>query len=81
MPAVYNLPRMSQGQDPVAYTDTLCKTLEDMLRRLASPSGIYTVTHVTDSRTLDATAATLAELRQVVGTMIEDLQTKGTFAS
>lgn len=37
----------------------------------------YTTSNVTSSRTLDATVATLAELRQVVGTLLEDLQLAG----
>lgn len=46
------------------------------LDAILSPK-VYTPTNVVDSRALDAAAATLAETRQVLGTLIEDLQSKG----
>lgn len=81
MPAsVFNLPRY-QGPDMELrrWSDALIQVLEAQQNQAAAPSGDYTVSNVTASRTFDATAATLAQTRQVVGTMIEDLQAKGTF--
>lgn len=41
------------------------------------PTGTYTPTNVTTDRSYDADATTLAELADVVGTMIADLQAVG----
>ncbi len=40
----------------------------------------YTVTHPTTNRSLDVTGATLAQLAQVLGTVIADIQTMGLYA-
>jgi hypothetical protein len=42
----------------------------------ASPSA-YTVTNTTTDRTIDANSTTIAELLNVVGTLIADLKTRG----
>lgn len=77
----FHIPRY-RGPDMALqqWSDELAGVLEAAFQQAAQPAAIYTTTHVTPSHTLDATAATLAELRQVVGTMIQDLQSKGSFA-
>lgn len=69
------------GGDPALMRawDELCRTLETELGALRAPAGQtgYTVTNASDSRSLDVSAATLGQLRAVVGTMIADLQKKG----
>lgn len=56
-----------------AFRQALARAFEGML----PTKNPYNPSNVTASRTLDATGASLAELRQVVGTLIQDLQSKG----
>lgn len=44
----------------------------DVVNNNAVGASTYTVTNVSASRTLDASAATLDQLRQVVGTLLRD---------
>ena len=37
----------------------------------------FTVTNVTETRTLDAATATLADLRNFVGTLVQDVKRRG----
>jgi|TARA_R110000824_G_scaffold401755_1_gene614911 hypothetical protein len=44
---------------------------------LAASSARYTVTNVTPDRTFDANSTSTAELADVLGTLIDDLRTRG----
>lgn len=77
-------PRPANFPSLAAWAEALCNHIDATLQQLESLSQIrdipskmpYTVSNVTASRTFDATAATLAETRQFVGTLVEDLVTK-----
>jgi hypothetical protein len=68
------------GGNLAAYNRAVSEWLDmlaDELQRREVPSREpYTVSNPTTSRSLDVSAATLGELRQVVGTLIEDLVTQ-----
>lgn len=56
----------------------LIRELEFEIDKLKQPAKRgYTVTSGTESRTLNASTATLAELRNFVGTLIDDLKAVG----
>lgn len=65
MPTVSGAPGSSE-----AHTEA--KTLIEAL-----PAGTYTPTNVTADRAFDANAVVVAELADVVGTLIADLQAAG----
>ena len=44
---------------------------------LGAPTAPYTPTNVTPDRSYDATATSLGEIANVLGTLIADLQSKG----
>ena len=69
--------------DPQETYDTrwasdLTRSLRDFQDSITSPveSG-YTLTNVTTDRTLDANSTTLAEVADVLGTLIQDLINAG----
>lgn len=67
------LPRPTTGVTPM-WASRLVDTLEQNNRQLELPFGLeYQVTNLTPTRTFDASTATLDDLRQVVGTLIQDL--------
>lgn len=80
-PSPVRLPRLT-GTDPASIMrtwDDLCRTVENELGALRAPAGQtgYTITNPSSLRALDVSAATLAQVRQVVGTMVADLKAKG----
>lgn len=74
-----SIPSGSEGDDLVAAINTLVQSIE--LRFLVIEETItdqqYTTTNVTPDRSLDADTALLAEVADVLGTLIEDLKTAG----
>lgn len=63
--------------DPRWFAD-LIGEIQRELDRLSTPiSGGYTVTNATEDRAYDADTVAVAELADVVATLIDDLQTKG----
>lgn len=79
---VVNLPALPSNASPelVQWADQLRAAVETILNELVQPAQRYVVSNVTSSRTLDPTTATLSQVAQVVGTLISDLQIKGTLA-
>jgi hypothetical protein len=73
LPSVSSLPSLIAALTPIieehGYT----------INQIISDKVIYTVTNPTTSRSLDASAATLADVRNFLGTLISDLQDKGFF--
>jgi hypothetical protein len=70
------------GQAPSAYDQLFMQQLLDNLERihilLAQPAQTgYAMTNVTVTRTLDADSTTLAEVADVVGTLVDDLKAVG----
>lgn len=66
-------------RDLVRVLNAMVRTLEIRLSTLEQPANevAYTSSNVTASRSFDADAATVAELADVVGTLIQDLQKAG----
>ena len=72
--------------DVTAWADALAEhinatlaQLENLSQSRDTPSRLpYIISGVTASRSFNAGAATLAETRQVLGTLLEDLVTKRT---
>lgn len=59
----------------------ILRDIEQRLRILEGPSETgYAVTNLTVSRTFDADTVTLAELADIVGTLIDDEKAKGRLA-
>lgn len=77
-PRLANYGSVSAWADALtAHVDATLAQLEALSQSRDTPSRMpYTVSGVTAARTLDASAATLAETRQTLGTLIEDLVTK-----
>jgi len=77
-------PRIGDGAlDVNTYLDLLADHVDQMFQELERISEQqrpskepYTISNPTTLRTLDVSAGTLADLRQVVGTLITDLKTK-----
>lgn len=70
------------GVIPKDYDQATMRTLfddvETRLGRLENPlREVYTVTNGSTSRSLDVSAATLAQVRAFLGTLITDLQAAG----
>lgn len=64
--------------DPVwmaNFVQQVVQAIDDLSTPIA---GAYTVTNVTTDRTFDANSTSTDELADVLGTLIDDLQTKGT---
>lgn len=77
----YTLPKIESrevSEELRQYLDNLVGEIESALEGLAAQAGVgYEVTNNSaPARTLDVAAATLGQLRIVVGTLIEDLQGK-----
>lgn len=78
-------PPVYRGNDPflrdlAAWAQNLSAELKNYVDVRDQPGGGstgYTLTNVTTDRVLDADSTTTAELADVVGTLIQDLQTKG----
>lgn len=70
---------------PHRFLEDLSRWINDVARKLENYSDVkdrpvndaYTVTNLTTRRTLDADTVTLAELADVVGTFLTDMDTKG----
>lgn len=68
---------------PTAYNSQWANQLVNQLElnlsntNLAASSDNYTTTNVTVDRTLDADSTTLAEVADVLGTLITDLKDRG----
>ena len=73
-----NLPEPpSDRQDPElhAYLANLTDALRDWARLVGAQTGAkYAITNLTTNRSLDVSAATLAQTRQVLGTLVSDLK-------
>jgi hypothetical protein len=65
-----------------AWGDRLVNTLELQIRDInaAASETPYQTSNVTKDYILDADATTLAEVADVLGTLIEDLKAKGVIA-
>lgn len=77
------LPRLRHPDAALTrWAADLVRAIEDELARLRTPQGQagYTLTNVTESRTLDPTAATLPQGLQVLATALKDMQKKGVVA-
>lgn len=68
--------RSTDPQELVNQLNALVQTLELRLRALEAPltDEVFEMSNVTEVRTLDADSTTLAEVADVLGTLIEDLQ-------
>ena len=70
------------GDDTKYLLEWVASALRDI--ELASQDDIaaifdeYTVTNFTETRTLDATAATLSNVANFICTMVDDLKNRGT---
>lgn len=76
MPITPNPPK-GQDAELQRWCEEITKTvgeLQDALRPGNNNSMPFSITNPTDSRTIDASAATLAELRNFVGTLTEALK-------
>lgn len=73
------LPRLSKGQDPKAWADGFANAIELRLQAIekAINVGWSTTNNTAPARTIDAGAATLAQTRIVVATLIDDMKNKG----
>ena len=68
------LPRPIANELSVRWATRMIDVIEQNNRQLELPFGLeYQVTNLTKTRTFDASSATLDDLRQVVGTLIQDL--------
>lgn len=77
-------PPRYEGRDP--YLRALSRWLSDLAEEMKLYSEAndraagdpYTVTNGSEARSLDASAATLDDVRKTLGTVITDLRNKGT---
>ena len=72
------LPRMQLGEDVRDYLNSVVRELEQWANTGAAGRQHYVVTNPAAQRTLDAAGGTLADVLKVTGTMIVDLQQKGS---
>lgn len=78
------LPAVPKEYDPV-FMRRVIDVLNNLVRALnvkdlsdSVPAGeIYTITNLTTDRTFDADSTSTAELADILGTLITDLETKG----
>ena len=75
MPARLPDPPVSGNEALDRWATDLVRTLEIQLDIVQQPAGsAYTVTGLNELRTLDAAADTDANIRSVLGTLIQDFQ-------
>lgn len=55
----------------------LCLAHVSAFKAISQPVGTYAVTNPVENRSLDVSTATLAQLREIVGTLINDLNSGG----
>jgi hypothetical protein len=80
-PSAPVFPRLRHPDPDIqAWADGLVRALEIALGPQARGTTGYAITHLTESRVLDASAASLADVRGVLGTLIEDLRAGGSIA-
>lgn len=78
-----HLPRPRSGEAWESYVERLVRDIEISLSHLADAggNGPYAVSNLAvEARTLDAAAATTGEVRDVLATLITDLQRRGDIA-
>lgn len=82
-PSPITLPHLRDA-DPIVmrWAEEFVGAVERELTALRTAAGqtSYTVSNVTESRTLDPTTATLPQTGQVLATVINDLKKKGALA-
>lgn len=70
---------------PDQYSPRVWKQImRDLISRLAkleATVGPYTVTNFTETRTLDPTIATTADVANFIATLVNDMQNAGRFSS
>lgn len=72
------LPQATQEYDADHFQQILTR-LEERLAALEAPANrtAYSPSNVTTDRTFDADSTTLAEIADVLGTLLQDLKAKG----
>jgi|6_EtaG_2_1085325.scaffolds.fasta_scaffold02958_6 hypothetical protein len=77
IPKTGSLGVVPQEYDPIWF-QTFIDRLEQIHILLAQPAGIgYAMSNVTPDRVLDVDSTTLAEVADVLGTLIDDLKDAG----
>lgn len=82
-PSPLILPRLRDADAAIVrWAEDLVRAIEAELQKLRTAVGTagYTVSNVTETRTLDPTTATLPTVAQVLGTLLLDGKKKGTIA-
>lgn len=77
------MPEFPRPRDEYDYrwAADLVRALEDLQAQTTKPAQVgYSTSNVTATRTIDADTITLAELADVVGTLIDDLKAAGRLA-
>ena len=74
-----SIPTGVHGDELIAAINAITQSIELRFRELERTitDQIYTTSNVTPDRDFDANATTLAELADVVGTLIADLKARG----
>jgi hypothetical protein len=84
-PDPIRFPELNKDENIREYLRAFIRNLEDHFDKVKSDLDVlnepapnaYTPTNVASDRTYDASATSTAELANVLGTLIADLQTKG----
>lgn len=71
---IFGVPPMQYSQE---YISKLVGDLENWSRQFAGRTSTYTTNNYSESRTIDASTATLDEVRQFVATLAADLKKLG----
>lgn len=75
--ATVRVPNVGQTYDPRTIND-IARAIQSLAAHVPDfPIQEYTLTNVTQSRTMDADTITLAELADIVGTLLQDLKNTG----
>lgn len=73
-----SIPLMKSNDEVLNIYNRAVTDLEQYLLEITQPAGTgFSTTNVTTTKTLDASTATLADVANILGTLIETLKTKG----
>jgi len=73
-----SIPLMKSNDEVLDIYNRAVTDLEQYLLEITQPAGTgFSTTNVTTTKTLDASTATLADVANILGTLIETLKTKG----
>lgn len=70
-------PMSASPGDLLSWASALSDALNAAFAAMSAPVAVYDVTNLVEDRAFDASSATLGEVRNVLGTLVRDLESAG----